>query len=203
MSTQIKWLPSWWVVKLSKALGQLRIIAGSWRGRKLAVLDLEGLRPTPDRVRETVFNWLQPHLGQSRCLDLFAGTGALGLEAASRGAGHVSLVELNSKAAMQLRTHCQTLSAEQCEVHLQAATDFLNQHQQQYDIVFIDPPYQSDYWYEVAEQLIATGSLADDALIYLEYPRQLDKPLLPAQWQLIKEKKAGAVNYCLFRNTTE
>ena len=203
MSTQIKWLPSWWVVKLSKALGQLRIIAGSWRGRKLAVLDLEGLRPTPDRVRETVFNWLQPHLGQSRCLDLFAGTGALGLEAASRGAGHVSLVELNSKAAMQLRTHCQTLSAEQCEVHLQAATDFLNQHQQQYDIVFIDPPYQSDYWSEVAEQLIATGSLADDALIYLEYPRQLDKPLLPAQWQLIKEKKAGAVNYCLFRNTTE
>jgi 16S rRNA (guanine966-N2)-methyltransferase len=191
------------VVKLSKALGQLRIIAGSWRGRKLAVLDLEGLRPTPDRVRETVFNWLQPHLGQSRCLDLFAGTGALGLEAASRGAGHVSLVELNSKAAMQLRTHCQTLSAEQCEVHLQAATDFLNQHQQQYDIVFIDPPYQSDYWSEVAEQLIATGSLADDALIYLEYPRQLDKPLLPAQWQLIKEKKAGAVNYCLFRNTTE
>ena len=203
MSTQIKWLPSWWVVKLSKALGQLRIIAGSWRGRKLAVLDLEGLRPTPDRVRETVFNWLQPHLGQSRCLDLFAGTGALGLEAASRGAGHVSLVELNSKAAMQLRTHCQTLSAEQCEVHLQAATDFLNQHQQQYDIVFIDPPYQSDYWSEVAEQLIATGSLADYALIYLEYPRQLDKPLLPAQWQLIKEKKAGAVNYCLFRNTTE
>ena len=117
--------------KLSKALGQLRIIAGSWRGRKLAVLDLEGLRPTPDRVRETVFNWLHPHLGQSRCLDLFAGTGALGLEAASRGAEHVSLVELNSKAAMQLGTHCQTLSAEQCEVHNQAASDFLNQNQQQ------------------------------------------------------------------------
>lgn len=189
--------------KLSKALGQLRIIAGSWRGRKLAVLDLEGLRPTPDRVRETVFNWLHPHLGQSRCLDLFAGTGALGLEAASRGAEHVSLVELNSKAAMQLGTHCQTLSAEQCEVHNQAASDFLNQNQQQYDIVFIDPPYQSDYWSEVAEQLIATGSLAGDALIYLEYPTQLDKPVLPAQWQLIKEKKAGAVNYCLFRNTTE
>jgi 16S rRNA (guanine966-N2)-methyltransferase len=194
------------VVKLNKAqqaLGQLRIIAGSWRGRKLAVLHLEGLRPTPDRVRETVFNWLQPHLGQSRCLDLFAGTGALGLEAASRGAEHVSLVELNSKAAMQLRTHCQTLSAEQCEVHNQAATDFLNQNQQQYDIVFIDPPYQSDYWSEVAEQLIATGSLAGDALIYLEYPTQLDKPVLPTQWQLIKEKKAGAVNYCLFQNTVE
>ena len=193
------------MVKLNKAKtqGQLRIIAGSWRGRKLAVLDLEGLRPTPDRVRETVFNWLQSHLGQSRCLDLFAGTGALGLEAASRGAEHVSLVELNSKAAMQLRTHCQTLSAEQCEVHNQAATDFLNQNQQQYDIVFIDPPYQSDYWSEVAEQLIATGSLADDALIYLEYPTQLNKPVLPTQWQLIKEKKAGAVNYCLFRNTTE
>ena len=104
---------------------------------------------------------------------------------------------------MQLRTHCQTLSAEQCEVNLQAATDFLNQHQQQYDIVFIDPPYQSDYWSDVAEQLIATGSLADDALIYLEYPTQLNKPALPTQWQLIKEKKAGAVNYCIFRNSTE
>ena len=193
------------MVKLNKTKtqGQLRIIAGSWRGRKLAVLDLEGLRPTSNRVRETVFNWLQSHLGQSRCLDLFAGTGALGLEAASRGAEHVSLVELNSKAAMQLRTHCQTLLAEQCEVHNQAVTDFLNQNQQQYDVVFIDPPYQSHYWSEVAEQLIATGSLADDALIYLEYPTQLNKPVLPTQWQLIKEKKAGAVNYCIFRNSTE
>jgi len=189
------------VVKLNKALGQLRIIAGSWRGRKLSVLDLEGLRPTPDRVRETVFNWLQADIGQSHCLDLYAGSGALGLEAASRGAQRVSLVELNSKAAAQLRTHCETLSAQQCEVHNQAAADFLNQNTKQYDIVFIDPPYRDACWSEVAEQLITTDSLAENALIYLEYPTQTERPVLPEQWQLIKEKKAGAVNYCFFQNT--
>jgi len=185
-----------------KATGSLRIIAGQWRGRKLAVLDLAGLRPTSDRIRETVFNWLQPHLGAANCLDLYAGTGALGLEAASRGAEKVTLVELNAKAATQLQSHCQTLSATQCQVHTQAASDFLEQNQQQYDIVFIDPPYQGNYWSDIAQQLMTNNSLAENALIYLEYPKQVAMPILPTQWQLIKEKKAGAVNYCLFQNIT-
>lgn len=187
----------------AKPAGSLRIIAGKWRGRKLAVLDLAGLRPTSDRIRETVFNWLQPHLGAAVCLDLYAGTGALGLEAASRGASKVSLVELDAKAAQQLRAHCQLLSAELCHVHNQSAIEFLNQNQQQYDIVFIDPPYQHDCWTEIARQLVQSQSLVDKALIYLEYPARMTKPNLPVQWQLIKEKKAGAVNYCLFQNTTE
>jgi 16S rRNA (guanine966-N2)-methyltransferase len=185
-----------------KAPGSLRIIAGHWRGRKLAVLDLAGLRPTSDRIRETLFSWLQPHLGSANCLDLYAGTGALGLEAASRGAGNVTLVELSTKAATQLQSHCQTLNATQCQVHKQSAADFLSQNQQQYDIVFIDPPYQGDYWSDIAQQLMLSNSLAENALIYLEYPKQTALPALPIEWQLIKEKKAGAVNYCLFQNTT-
>jgi 16S rRNA (guanine966-N2)-methyltransferase len=183
-------------------VGSLRIIAGRWRGRKLAVLDLDGLRPTSDRIRETVFNWLQPYVGGARCLDLYAGTGALGLEAASRGAEKVSLVEANTQAATQLRIHCRTLEAQHCEIHNQIASDFLNQNKQQYDIVFIDPPYHGGFWSDIAQQLLTANSLAEDALIYLEYPKQIEMPTLPTQWQLIKEKKAGAVNYCLFQNIT-
>ncbi|MCL4134905.1 UNVERIFIED_CONTAM: hypothetical protein GTU68_023876, partial [Idotea baltica] len=187
----------------AKPAGSLRIIAGKWRGRKLAVLDHLGLRPTPDRIRETVFNWLQPTIGSATCLDLYAGSGAMGFEAASRGASKVSLVELDGKVAQQLTAHCQLLAAEQCQVHTQAATDFLKQNQHQYNIVFIDPPYQFDYWTGIAEQLVQSKCLAEKALIYLEYPAYIAKPALPAQWHLIKEKKAGAVNYCLFENTTE
>ena len=185
-----------------KAAGSLRIIAGRWRGRKLAVLDLEGLRPTSDRIRETVFNWLQPYVGSAHCLDLYAGTGALGLEAASRGAEKVTLVEMNAKATVQLESHCQALSAKQCQIYNQAASDFLSQNKQQYDIIFIDPPYQGDFWSDIAQQLMNTNSVADNALIYVEYPEHIAMPTLPAQWQLMKEKKAGAVNYFLFQNTT-
>jgi 16S rRNA (guanine966-N2)-methyltransferase len=187
----------------NKSAGSLRIIAGRWRGRKLAVMDLKGLRPTSDRIRETVFNWLQPHLESAICLDLFAGTGALGLEAASRGAKKVTLVELNSKAAAQLVLYCQRLAAQQCQVYNQAASDFLTQNKQRYDIIFIDPPYQGSSWSAITQQLMASNSVADNALIYLEYPKQIEMPALPLQWQLIKEKRAGAVNYCLFKNTVE
>lgn len=186
-----------------KATGHLRIIAGRWRGRKLTVLDLDGLRPTPDRVRETLFNWLQQSLGQANCLDLFSGTGALGLEAASRGAQKVTLVERNSKAAQQLNNHCQQLEADNCHVVNQDAAIFLSRDSEQYDIVFIDPPYQANLWSPLAQQLVSNNSLSANALIYLEYPSHISMPSLPRDWQLMKEKKAGTVNYCLFRNTTE
>jgi len=186
-----------------KTTGSLRIIAGRWRGRKLTVLDLDGLRPTSDRIRETLFNWLQPTLGQANCLDLFSGTGALGLEAASRGAQKVTLVELNTKAAEQLRSNCQQLEADNCQVENQDAATFLSGNNEQYDIVFIDPPYQADLWSQIAQQLVSHNSLSVDAVIYLEYPSHISPPSLPAHWQLMKEKKAGAVNYCLFKNTIE
>jgi len=181
-------------------IGQCRIIAGKWRGRKLDVPDVEGLRPTPDRVRETVFNWLQSNIGGARCLDLFAGCGSLSFEAASRGASNVVMVELNAVAAKQLRENCTSLSAIQCGVEKTTAQQFLSTNTEQYDIVFIDPPYQANLWTEIALQLVSSNALSDDAIVYLECPSKADLPELPRHWQLIKEKKAGNIRYCLFQN---
>jgi len=177
---------------------QLRIIAGKWRGRKLTFPDVEGLRPTPDRVRETVFNWLQPYLGYTHCLDLFAGSGALSFEAASRGAENIVMIEAHKAASKQLQDNCTVLAAEQCQIENKTAQQFLASNQAQFDIVFIDPPYQADLWTEIAEQLVLTGSLADNAIIYLECPSKQDLPELPSDWVMFKDKKAGDVRYCLF-----
>ncbi len=158
------------------------------------------MRPTPDRVRETLFNWLQDKVGGARCLDLFAGSGALGLEAASRGADSVTMVENDRQASKQLQSHCQLLTATNCRVESKSAQQYLisSSSQQQFDIVFIDPPYQSNVWTEIAEQLMTNGVLADNAYIYLECPSKGELPTFPAQWQLLKDKKAGGVRYCLF-----
>ncbi len=180
--------------------GQLRIIAGKWRGRKLQFPDIEQLRPTPDRVRETIFNWLQPYIGDAHCLDLFAGSGALGFEALSRGAQHVTMVELQAEAVQQLRLNRHTLSAEQADVKQMTAQQYLKQCQEQFDIVFIDPPYQADLWTEIAELLVEYEVLANNAMIYLECPSNKPLPTLANNWQLIKDKKAGDVRYCLLTN---
>ena len=184
-----------------KVAGTLRIIGGRWRGRKLTVIDSEGLRPTPSRVRETLFNWLQFSLSGANCLDLFAGTGALGLEAASRGVEKITLVEFNTGTAEQLSKNCQQLGADNYQLVNKDAVTFLSGDQDQYDIVFIDPPYKLEIWSEIAEQLVSQDCLSLNALIYVEYPLTAIKPLFPLEWQLIKEKKAGGVNYCLFKNT--
>ncbi|PHS67830.1 MAG: 16S rRNA (guanine(966)-N(2))-methyltransferase RsmD [Methylophaga sp.] len=178
--------------------GSLRLIAGKWRGRKLKVLDIEGLRPTSDRIRETVFNWLKPVIGDANCLDLFAGTGALGFESASRGARWVDMVELNAKAALALQNNCQLLDADSCRVIQTTAQQFLINNSKQYDIVFIDPPFQTNLWSEAAQLLVDNDCLAENAHIYIEYPRKAELPKLPSQWQLLKDKRAGEVRYCLF-----
>lgn len=183
--------------KANKA-STLRIIGGIWRGRKLGFPDVEGLRPTGDRVRETVFNWLQPVLGGSRCLDLFAGSGALGLEAASRGASEVILVETDRSAHYLLQSTLATLKANQCHLFHGRAEQFIASQQQAFDVVFIDPPYQLDLWTQIAQLLTDKNLLSDGARIYLEYPRRQDMPALPSSWHLLKEKKAGDVKYCLF-----
>ena len=138
-----------------KVAGTLRIIGGRWRGRKLTVIDSEGLRPTPSRVRETLFNWLQFSLSGANCLDLFAGTGALGLEAASRGVEKITLVEFNTGTAEQLSKNCQQLGADNYQLVNKDAVTFLSGDQDQYDIVFIDPPYKLEMWSEIAEQLVS------------------------------------------------
>lgn len=182
--------------------GSVRIIAGRWRGRKLSVTEVEGLRPTPDRVRETIFNWLQMTIGQTCCLDLFAGSGALGFEAASRGADSVTFVESNKQAVTQLRANCQQLQADNCHVVHQDAIEFLSAHSdaKKYDIVFIDPPYSADSWTSIAQLLVQHELIAEGGYIYLECPSEQDMPLLPKQWHLLKDKQAGAVRYCLFIN---
>ncbi|KKD00149.1 MULTISPECIES: 16S rRNA (guanine(966)-N(2))-methyltransferase RsmD [Photobacterium] len=179
--------------------GFVRIISGRWRGRKLPVHDVAGLRPTTDRVKETVFNWLAPDIHGARCLDLFAGSGSLGLEALSRGADHLTLLELDSKAASQLKRNLDTLGTDKAELHQADSLAFLRQPGSAYDLVFIDPPFRRDMLPEVIHLLETNGWLTPQALIYLEAEKELGQPETPEHWQLIKEKAAGQVCYRLYQ----
>jgi 16S rRNA (guanine966-N2)-methyltransferase len=183
--------------KQSRA-GSLRIIAGNWRGRQLTFPDVEGLRPTGDRVRETLFNWLQPVLGFSRCLDCFAGSGALGFEAASRGAAEVVMVEADQQAFKTLKENKTALQAEQCDLIHAKVEAYLDRIDKKFDVVFLDPPYQHDLWSEVAAMLTEKELLNAGARIYLEYPRRQPQPDLPESWHCLREKQAGDVKYALF-----
>ncbi|MCK7597936.1 16S rRNA (guanine(966)-N(2))-methyltransferase RsmD [Microbulbifer sp. CAU 1566] len=181
--------------KAPKQASQLRIIGGRWRGRKVAFAPIEGLRPTGDRLRETLFNWLQFHLPGARCLDLFAGSGALGLEALSRGAETVDFVELDRGAAQMLRQQLELLQAEGGRVHNCPAEVFLSQaaaSHQPFDVIFVDPPFAGDLWQSTLAALTEAGLIADNARIYVESPRDTAMPV-PAEWELEKEKQAGQV----------
>jgi len=179
------------------ATSQLRIIGGRWRGRKVAFAPIEGLRPTGDRLRETLFNWLQFHLPGARCLDLYAGSGALGLEALSRGAAEVDFVELDRGAAQTLRQQLDLLQAEGARVHNCPAEVFLSQPAQPFDVIFVDPPFAHDLWQTALTGLADAGCVGDNTLIYVESPRAT-QVAAPAGWQLEKEKQAGQVCMRLF-----
>jgi len=188
------------VSAVGPAPNRVRIIGGSHRGRKLAFPDQPGLRPTPDRVRETLFNWLQPVIIGARCLDLFAGSGALGLEAASRGAARVLLLDSAAAVVRQLRDNVRLLSLDQqVEVQQAEALRWLGGAGQPFDIVFLDPPYASRLQGPCAKRLEAGGWLASGARVYLEADARGDLPELPPDLELIREKKAGQVRYCLLR----
>ena len=181
------------------AINRLRIIGGSWRGRKLEFRPAEGLRPTGDRVRETLFNWLAPELPGARCLDLFAGSGVLGLEALSRGAGQVDFVDNARDGLMQIRQHLELLDAtDRGHCHLQEAEAFLAGNHSPYDIVFIDPPFGRELAGAACTSLAERGLLADGAHIYLEMAKGEKEPELPANWHLHRDKNAGAVRYRLY-----
>jgi len=178
--------------------GSIRIIAGKHRGRKLPVLDAEGLRPTTDRVKETVFNWLMPYLHNANCLDCFAGAGSLGFEALSRGAAQVHLIELNKAAAKQLLANKQLLKADNIAVNNVDVLSFLKtQAQQSFDLVFIDPPFRQNLVTQTCE-LLENGWLAEQALIYVETEAEGNQTI-PSNWQLLKEKIAGQVAYRLYQ----
>ncbi|AUZ84190.1 16S rRNA (guanine(966)-N(2))-methyltransferase RsmD [Methylophaga nitratireducenticrescens] len=177
----------------------VRIIGGQWGGRRLSFPAVEGLRPTSDRIRETLFNWLQPHLPEAVCIDLFSGSGALGFEAASRGAAKVDMVELDLQAYKQLQANKTMLSAEQCALFRQTAQQFLNQSSTAYDIIFLDPPFGADLWSEIAGLLTQRNLLHKNSLLYLECNKHQNLTGLPENWHLFKDKQAGDVRYCLFK----
>jgi len=185
--------------KSSGKQNRLRIIGGQWRGRKLDFPDAEGLRPTPDRVRETLFNWLQGHVTDARCLDLFAGSGALGIEALSRGAAHVVLVENNPAAAQQLEAHLRTLQCNAGVVCPLSVVQFLERGPggAHYNLVFLDPPFGKGLIQSSIALLEKHQWLAPQAHVYLEMESTLPVPELPENWQLIREQTAGHVRYCL------
>jgi 16S rRNA (guanine966-N2)-methyltransferase len=184
--------------KHKPATGQIRIIAGKHRGRKLPVLMAEGLRPTTDRVKETVFNWLMPYIAQANCLDCFAGSGGLGFEALSRGAEKITLVELNKAAAKQLQANKDLLKADNLYVKNSDALLFLSKEiPQPCDVVFLDPPFRKELVTQSAV-LLNQGWLNDNALIYVEMESE-GQQVLPNNWQLLKEKIAGQVAYRLYQ----
>ncbi len=182
----------------AKPSGFVRIISGKWRGRKLPVHDSEGLRPTTDRVKETLFNWLAADLHEARCLDLFAGSGSLGFEALSRFASHVDMIELDKVAASQLQSNISTLQVDNIQVHNTNALQFLDGPAKPYDIVFIDPPFRQNLIPLCIEKLAQNGWLSPHAMIYIEAEKEFGEPNVPETWQLHREKCAGQLAYRLY-----
>ena len=185
------------------ASGQIRIIGGQWRGRNLPVPDSPGLRPTTDRVRETLFNWLAPSMVSARCLDCFAGSGALGLEALSRYASAATLIEMERGVAQQLQQNLAALKAANAKVVNTNTLTFLNQPGTPHDIVFVDPPFRKGLLDDTLRLLEDNGWLADDALIYVESEVENGLPPVPLHWDLHREKVAGQVAYRLYHRTAQ
>jgi 16S rRNA (guanine966-N2)-methyltransferase len=182
--------------------GRIRIIGGRLRNSRLDVPELPGLRPTPERVRETLFNWLAPVLAGTRALDLCAGTGALGIEALSRGAASVRFVERDARAAQALRNNLARLKAVEGTVTVADAVAFLATAPTPFDLVFLDPPFAADLWSTLAQRLETDGWLAAQAWVYVESPRER-VPAVPPQWILHREGRAGEVRHALYRRCAE
>lgn len=178
--------------------GRLRIVAGKWRSRLLEIADEASLRPTSERIRETLFNWLAPDIHAAACLDVFAGTGALGLEALSRGAARAVFVENSHKAAAILQSNIASLDARDASVfEVDAMTLLAHSPTDQFDIVFLDPPFAADLYDELCRLLEERDWLARPARIYLEQPRNARRPEFPASWEVLQEQTAGQVRYFL------
>lgn len=184
----------------SKSAGFIRIISGKWRGRKLPVISSEGLRPTTDRTKETLFNWLMQDVANATCLDVFAGSGSLGLEALSRHARQVTLVEKQKDIAGSLRNIRTLLNADEQALQIvnQDALTWLGTCDQKFDIVFIDPPFKKNLLQPVVEALLNHNLLQDNALIYIEHEIELAWSI-PASLQEIKRKNTRQVSSLLLQ----
>ncbi|MBV1910946.1 MAG: 16S rRNA (guanine(966)-N(2))-methyltransferase RsmD [Kangiellaceae bacterium] len=177
--------------------GSVRIIGGKMRGRKITFSNGEGLRPTLDRIRETAFNWLASHIVQSNCLDLFAGSGAFGIEAISRGASSIVLVDSSLKATKGLKKNINLLSIDNSSVINQTAEDFLKNNLLKFDLVFLDPPYDKGLLQSTLEKTIP--HLFPNALVYVEQEAAQKEPEYPDHWQVIKSKKTSRFYYQLLK----
>lgn len=178
---------------------QIRIIGGDWRGRKLSFPDFPGLRPSSDRVRETLFNWLAPYIPGSRCLDLFAGSGALGLEAASRGAKQVLLVDDAPQVAAALEQNIALLNAEgRVSVACKKAEHFVRSGlHEPFDIIFLDPPFAHNALLQLSHELVEHHLTQHNTRIYIESEVHSDTPALPESWSTLKMKTTRQVRYQL------
>lgn len=182
---------------MAKVRGELRIVGGRYRGRRLPIPSESGLRPTADRVRETLFNWLAPVIPGARCLDAFAGSGALGFEAVSRGAGEVVLIEQSGAVARQLEANALRLGADETRIVQRDALRWLEGAGQPFDIVFLDPPFADALWAPAIACLARRGWLKPGSRVYLEAPMRIGFPELPPNWDLVRDKTAGQVRYGL------
>ena len=180
---------------------KLKIIGGNWRSRSISFVDAPGLRPTPARVRETLFNWLRDDIIGSRCLDLFAGSGALGFEAASRGAKSVIQVENNALACRALKENAIALAADQIKIVQMDVFRYLAGDAEPFDVVFIDPPFAMGLAVQTCQWLEEKGWLSKQAKIYVEAESTLKLDGMPENWRLLKSKVAGEVGYHLFQQT--
>lgn len=182
---------------MSSRSGHIRIIGGQWARRRLPVVAVPGLRPTGDRMRETLFNWLQFELPGARVLDAFAGTGALGLESLSRGAAQAVFVERHPKAVRQLQANLRRLKAEGAQLVQADTLRYLEGQAEPFDIVFVDPPFDTQLQQAVVERLSA-GWVKPGGWVYVEQPRRQVLPQVPDHWSLHRDKAAGEVRYLLY-----
>ena len=181
----------------------VRIIGGNWRSRKVSFAEHAEIRPTPARIRETLFNWLQYHVAGARCLELYAGSGILSLEALSRGAQHVTLVEKSDPVCRHLRVTYAAFTTDLStyECHNTTAREFLEQSaaDSPYDLIFLDPPFGLGALQDLLPRLVAKQLVADQALVYIESEFAVTQSIIPPDWEIHRQKRAGSVHYCLCR----
>ncbi|MDO6692372.1 16S rRNA (guanine(966)-N(2))-methyltransferase RsmD [Aliiglaciecola sp. 3_MG-2023] len=189
------------VKKQNAITGSIRVISGKWRGRKLAVLEAQGLRPTTDRMKETLFNWLMPYVHESRCLDMFAGSGSLGFEALSRHATSATFIELDKMAAKVISSNLERLqvSEQQTQVIQGNSLEVCNRLSDNFDLIFIDPPFNAGLVPKAIDAISINNLATTDSIIYIECETQNQGYSVPENWQCIKEKSTQSVSSKLFK----
>ncbi len=188
------------VKKQQGKMGAIRLISGQWRGRKLPVLQSEGLRPTTDRTKETLFNWLMPFIRGRTCLDTFAGSGSLGFEALSRYAEHVTFLEKDTAAAAQLKQNISLLdvSSHAAHVHCADSLQKMTELPRQFDLIFIDPPFNQNLIPSTLQTIERANLLASKGLVYIECELPNAGYSVPANWLCVKDKQTKQVSFRLF-----